>query len=485
MFRFPAGFAAEVSMSATGEASARLESKSGEKAMFAAAFRSGRVSSRDAGRLALASIDIHQIVKMVESSRGWRPALNRDFVEPKTDTHRQLAGIWQRLLRVERVGIHDNYFDLGGDSLHAVRLFSEIHKSTGKQFPLATLIEAPTIESLARVVELNGWRPLWQSLVPIKASGSKPPFYCVHGVGGNVLEYLDLAKHMDDDQPFYGIQAIGLDGKQPNVTVEEMAAHYIQEVTAFQPRGPYYVGGSSFGGLVAYEMARQLCKQGERVALLALFDTNGPGYRKALSTTTAWERRFNRFRQRVSLHWGNFTATERGQRSQYVREKAKRWKNQMVQANTERAKRLHASLRFAINRRLWTKEIRDVNRAGHWAAGDYVPKEYAGSVTLFRATEQPRGIMPDRTLGWGRLVKGDLHICDTPGYHGAIVREPRSKVLAAQLNEKLRAAQGDEVSAPAPDIAEERRTQAPTGTERSYASTFSSGVDVGMRLPEV
>ena len=406
----------------------------------------GRTNSPDPGQLALLSSDIDAVLKAVESSGGWRSATGTQFVAPETATQRQLATIWRRLLRVKSIGLHDNYFELGGDSLLAVRLFSQVYKMSGKQLPLATLFEAPTIEKLARILEMDGWQPSSRSLVPIKASGSKPPFYCVHGVGGNILEYYDLAKYMDDDQPFFGIQALGLNGKQPNVTVEEMAAHYIEEVTAFQPCGPYYLGGSSFGGLVAYEMARQLTAQGEGVAFLALFDTNGPGYRRMLPTTTAWERRVNRLAQRVSLHWGNFLVTEPNQRLNYLREKVKRLVNQTIQANYERGKKTYQAMRFQFARLFWTKAIREVNRAGHWAAGDYLAKEYAGRVTLFRATEQPRGIVPDPTLGWGPLVKGGMEIHDTPGHHGAIVREPRSRVLAAQLKQSLQRAQSIEIA---------------------------------------
>jgi FkbH-like protein len=485
VFHLPAEFALAVRLNPEAAVPPPMEFESKGELPPEVTVSSGRSRGPDVARLALASVDVNQILKAMESSRQWHSAVSRDFVEPRTQTQRQLAGMWQRLLRADRIGIRDNYFELGGDSLQAVRLFSQVRKLTGKQLPLATLFEAPTVESLACIIEQNGWRPRWQSLVPIKASGSKPPFYCVHGVGGNILEYQDLAKYLDEDQPFYGIQAVGLDGKQPNVTVEEMAVHYIEEVTALQPRGPYYLGGSSFGGLVAYEMARQLYAQGERVALLALFDTNAPGYRKLLPTSTAWERRVHRIRLRVSLHWGNLKATERGQRFQYIREKARRWKNQLIQGEVERAKRMHASVRFVMNRLFWTKDIRAVNRAGHWAAGDYVPKEYAGAATLFRATEQPRGIVPDRTLGWGPLVKGGLHIYDTPGHHGAIVREPRSKVLAAQFNESLRAAQSGKPPGSARESAEEFRARDGADSKGTRASAFPPNARFGASLPEV
>lgn len=439
-FQFPAEAAAAVRFdSEVGAAPAASEEHESSAAQSPAEL-SGRGCER-AGELALMATDIQQVLQAIESSLGWRRRSARTFQAPRTDLERQIASIWQRLLRVERVGIQDDYFELGGESLIAVQMFARLHKLTGKLLPLATLFEAPTIERLAAVISQEGWQPPWQALVPIKPGGSRPPFYCVHGVGGNILEYLDLATYMDEDQPFYGIQALGLDGKQPNITVEAMAARYIEEVTTFQPRGPYYLGGSSFGGLVAYEMARQLRARGISVAFLALFDTNGPGYPTLQSSTTRWQRHINRLRQRASLHWSNFLACNPAQRRQYVMEKARRWRNQRIEGTIERGKKLRQLLERKFDELFWSKAIRDVNRAGHWAAGDYIAGEYDGRVTLFRATEQPRGIVPDRTLGWGPLAKGGLEIIDTPGHHGAIVRNPRARVLAAQLAASLRQAQ--------------------------------------------
>ena len=363
------------------------------------------------------------------------PEPAQGFVAPRDAVEQALAGIWAEVLEVERVGIHDNFFGLGGHSLLAVRIFARIEKLTGKELPLVTLFQAPTIEQLAAILRQEGWESPWASLVPIKANGTEPPFYCVHGVGGNILEYLDLARYMDADQPFYGLQAIGLDGERSmqNLTVEQMAAQYIKEICAFQPRGPYYLGGSSFGGLVAYEMAQQLVANGEEVALLAFFDTNAPGYPRLLPTTTVWQKKLNWWRDRVQLHWGNFLACPGWEKLGYIREKARRWKQQTrwkLQATKHR-------LLGRLDQLFWPERIRRVHRTGYRAATAYVPRPYPGHATLFRALEQPRGIYPDRTLGWGPLVQGGLKIYDTPGHHGAIVREPRSRMLAEQLKHAL------------------------------------------------
>ena len=360
-----------------------------------------------------------------------------NFVAPRDSIEQALANIWSEVLKVKRVGIHDDFFELGGHSLLAVRLFGQITKLTGKDLPLVTLFQAPTVEQLAAILRQEGWKTPWASLVPIKAGGTKPPFYCVHGIGGNILEYFDLAKYMDADQPFYGLQAIGLDGKRPtqDLTVEQMAAYYIGEIRTFQPCGPYYLGGSSFGGLVAYEMAQQLCAAGEEVALLAFFDTNGPGYPHYLPTMTACRRELGWWRDRAALHWENLLATERRKRLAYIREKVQRWNKQ----TRWKLQAIKYRLQQRVDRVFWPEAIRRVQVRGYRAATAYEPKPYAGRATLFRATEQPRGIYEDRTLGWGFLVLGGLEIFETPGHHGAIVREPRARVLAEHALAKAQA----------------------------------------------
>ena len=144
--------------------------------------------------------------------------------------------------------MHDNFFELGGHSLLAARLFAQIEKLTGKNLPLATLFQAPTIDGISALLRREGRGSSWSSLVAIKPTGDRSPFFCVHAAGGNVLGYRSLASRLDPDQPVYGLQARGLDGADvPLESVEEMAAQYVREVRALQPAGPYYLGGACFG----------------------------------------------------------------------------------------------------------------------------------------------------------------------------------------------------------------------------------------------
>jgi len=176
------------------------------------------------------------------------------------------------------IGRSDNFFALGGHSLLAARMAAEIEKSFASKLTIGALFQSPTIQLLAQRLTDEAWAPAWSSLVPLQPQGSKPPLFLIHGWGGSVLELLALARLLPPDQPCYGIQAVGLDGRAArHTTVEEMAAHYVTEIVSFQPRGQIYLGAYCMGGVIAFETARQLQQQGRRVALLALVDTYPTG----------------------------------------------------------------------------------------------------------------------------------------------------------------------------------------------------------------
>ena len=212
--------------------------------------------------------------KALSQMSGQQLAAGLEYVAPRNELEQQLATIWQTVLRRQPIGVHDNFFHLGGHSLLAVQMAAEIKKQFAHELPIATLFQSPTVASLAQRLADESWSPAWRSIVPLKPQGTHPPLFFVHGWGGEVFGFLKLVKLMPTDLPCYGIQAVGLDGKTARHTsVEEMGAFYVQEIIKFRPNGSIYLAGYSMGGNIACEVARQLLKQGRRVAMVALIDS--------------------------------------------------------------------------------------------------------------------------------------------------------------------------------------------------------------------
>lgn len=375
--------------------------------------------------------------KALAASASVIPSTRNGFVAPKNKIERTLMEIWCDLLGSEEIGVNDNFFDLGGHSLLAIRMFTRVEETFRKSIPLATLFEAGTIEKLAQILRLDEWQEPESVIVPIQSHGSLPPLFCPHAKGGNVLFYRDLSKRLGDDQPFYGIQARRLGGRQVgHESVEEMAADYIKEIKRIQPTGPYFLGGASFGGLAAFEIAQQLHRNGEKVALLALFDTGTPEYPVVLPNTTVALSYFYGLVRRVQLHKESILALDNRGRLEYLVGKlAKvklRYKRKVVN-NYKKAVRTYY-LRKNGEGSIPSNYIQmedQISKAGE----KYLPVSFPGKLTLFRASNQPLGIQPDPTLGWEPFVSGELEIHEVPGHHGSIVAEPYVKVLAEKLAE--------------------------------------------------
>ncbi len=388
-----------------------------------------------------------------------RPESAGNYSPARNEVEKFLVKLWQELLGIEQIGIQDDFFDLGGHSLMAVRMFAKIKKAYKINLGLATLLTARTIAQLAPLLGSEKASQKFSCLVPIQGQGSRPPFFCIHGVGGNIVEYSHLSNYLSTEQPFYGIQSLSLNKKGVRLeTIEEMAAHYIKEVRALQPQGPYYFGGSSLGGIIGYEMAQQLQQQGQEVALLALFDTYGRDYPRLLPTTTLLQKKIGSFTFRASLHWNNLTGLKGTDRRDYVIEKSRKMKKKLIRkyfdlTHNSRKKfyelllpevaaltrfKIVSHFRNSLKRILLPDEIRAAQRLVGHASLHYEIKPYTntGKVVLFRATEQPPGIYDDALNGWGGLIS-KLDTCAVPGHHGAIIREPRVPTLARLLNQYL------------------------------------------------
>ncbi|HZK72838.1 MAG TPA: thioesterase domain-containing protein, partial [Clostridia bacterium] len=210
-------------------------------------------------------------------------AAGGDAVAPRGEFEAEVLAVCQRALRGRVFGVTDDFFDLGVDSITAARLFTEIERTFHAQLPLGALFQAPSVAQLAALLRDHSGsvRDSWSALVPIRTEGDQRPFFGVHGGAGTTMLYYPLAHRLAPDRPLYGLQAVGLYGREaPQTTIPAMAARYLEEVKTVQPRGPYCIGGYCFGGLVAYEMAVQLRSRGENVELLAMFNAPAPGYNR-------------------------------------------------------------------------------------------------------------------------------------------------------------------------------------------------------------
>ncbi|WP_299124662.1 non-ribosomal peptide synthetase [uncultured Winogradskyella sp.] len=197
-----------------------------------------------------------------------------DYTAPRTKTEQTVSEIWCKSLNKEKIDIHSDFFELGGHSIIAVKVIASVENIMGKKLPLSALMVHPTIEKLSTFIDGDIEKETWSSLVSIKTEGNKTPLYVVHGAGHNILFFNSTAKHLDNNQPVYGLQSKGLNkNDKPHDKIEEMASHYISEILQKNPEGPYALAGYSFGGIVAYEMARQLLAQGKKVETVVLIDT--------------------------------------------------------------------------------------------------------------------------------------------------------------------------------------------------------------------
>jgi amino acid adenylation domain-containing protein len=332
-----------------------------------------------------------------------------DYAPPSDAVESQLVGMWEEILGRRPIGIRDNFFELGGHSLLAVRLMRRIDRGFGRTVPLAALFEAPTIEQFAAILRQPQSTLGTSLIVPIQPKGSRPPFFCVHGLGGAVLRFQELARHMAPDQPFYGIQPQGINGDKPVLeSVEEMAACYIGEMRKFQSEGPYYIGGYSFGGLVAFEMARQLHSNGQEIGLLALLDTY-PGKAKSKAVLLS-----------------TLLALPREQQSAYVARKLKKYRR---------------GLRRRFDALFLPKPLKLVHKTLARAEAMYQPEVYYGAATWFRASEKALRGLDDPQSDWATWAAAGVETHEIDGDHGAIMKAPMVGVLAQQLRASLEKAQ--------------------------------------------
>jgi amino acid adenylation domain-containing protein len=357
------------------------------------------------------------------------------FMEPRNQIEQDLTEIWQNILGVQQISIRDNFFELGGNSLLGVKIFQQIQQVLGKTLPLSVLFESGTIEALAQIIAPEAEITTKQisprgkssitaaSLVKIQPNGSKPPFFCIHGLGGEVLCFQKLALHLGNDQPFYGIQPLITDDQKPIYTkVEDMASQYIQAIQTVQSTGPYFIGGYSFGGIVAFEMARQLLARGEKVGNLIIIDTCIPGNNWRLSF---WKRFF--------LHLQNI----RTGGISYLQQKIVGWTQQGKYQIQHKYQQYFEAL---SDLPMDDKHLAMIS-ANDQAVKTYSYGIYPGKITLIRTNDEHRltsvGVRYTPHFGWGNLTTVGVDILYVPGSHVSLLENPHVKEVAAKLRECL------------------------------------------------
>jgi amino acid adenylation domain-containing protein/FkbM family methyltransferase len=351
-------------------------------------------------------------------------AAGENFLPPRDNLEFQLTELWGDILGVKNVGVKDDFFALGGHSLMAVRLMARVREQYDQALPLSTLFQYTTVESLASILRGQVSPSPYSPLVEIRRGNSKTPIFCVHPLGGEVVCYVDLARRLPAEQPFYGLQARGLGGEAPLTSVEEMAYHYIQAMRAVQPAGPYMIGGWSFGGTMAFEMARQIREAGETVGLLAIIDAGVPrrdGGVPDVPEMDDTEFMLYLFGEYISISREEFKLLAPDERHDYLLKELK-------------AQDMFPPDFGPVEARFYF----DLAKVNFQALLKYAPRPYDGKVTLFRSSERPG--LTDPTLGWGQLAAGGVDIHVVAGRHHEIVLRPHVQSLAEALMTSLNAA---------------------------------------------
>jgi amino acid adenylation domain-containing protein len=360
------------------------------------------------------------------ASQKWQPT-NITFdeviaVAPRDDVELQVAKIWEKVLGIESIGVKDNFFEKGGHSLLAIRLLAEIDRTFNKNLPLSAIFQSPTVEQLANILRDNEWSSPSPSMVVIQpgTGGYKPPIFCIHVLGRGLEFYRPMLAYLDRSQPILGMSTQIMDEKlAPPNRVEELAAYYIKEMQIFQPIGPYFLLGVSFGGTIAFEMARQLHDRGEKVALLGLLDTYGP---TSVSQDLPVQKKTQLATKILQLKPAVFL------------EKAKSNLRGKIEMLTYMIYRILVNFYRALDRPLpiYLEDFTHI-QLNEEAARYYVARVYPGPAILFKAVETAILFGADRELGWGEIIAGGIEVYEIPSNHLGMLKEPHVQLLGEAL----------------------------------------------------
>jgi amino acid adenylation domain-containing protein len=343
-------------------------------------------------------------------------------VPPRDEIELQLIQIWEKALGVQPIGIRDNFFDLGGHSLIALQLFAQIEQIWHKRLSWGILFESPTIAEIANPIRQEQVSTTWSPLVLLRSGKPKPPLFCIHALGGTLFCYYDLVRKLGEDRPIYGLQSRGIDGQQPPLArVEDMASYFIRAIQTIQPQGPYFLVGYSFGGILAFEIARQLVEVGERVDFLGLVDIRSPTVAKDTMSVRKW----------LSFHFNKLKELQLKQQLEYFIDKIVFRISIKTKGDAEGYKEVMT--RKLSTFEMFKPELLNILEANVLASKNYFPSVYSGRATLFWCEYQSLYIDRYPDLGWGQLVSGGVDTVDIPGEHLSLLTEPHVQVLAEKL----------------------------------------------------
>jgi surfactin family lipopeptide synthetase A len=352
-----------------------------------------------------------------------------------------MARLWEQVLDVRPIGRNDDFFALGGHSLLAVRLLSQLQKHFARSFPLAALFQHPTIARFGEMLRQQRDTSAWSPLVPLQPAGQNRPFFCVHPTGGDVVGYRELAALIGSHQPFYGLQAPQLaDVGDNDLTIEEMAALYVAAMRSVQPEGPYMIGGWSLGGLIAFEMAQQLHRAGETVALLAVIDSRPPATLGDMDQITDGTVLFGLVKEQA-LQLGKTLDLS-------LADLERLEPDAQLTTVLEAAKAINLDFQTELD---WVRRFVLGFRARTRSSHAYQPRVYPGRIVLFKTISGDDELnevrrlagqdLIDPTYGWDALSTEPITIQVIPGYHETMLQAPYVQALADQLRALLDQAQ--------------------------------------------
>lgn len=343
------------------------------------------------------------------------------------DIESKLLPLWQNVLRKNSISVNDDFFSLGGDSLSAVNLFILIEKKFQKHLPISVLYQSPTISKLAKTLTENATDKMeFKSLLPIKPEGKKIPMFFVHGAGGNILLYKDLVKYLDPEIPVYGLQSVGLNGKD-NIhrSIEEMASHYLEEVKIVQPSGPYFLGGYCMGGTIAMEMAQILKKQGEQINAVFLFETYNWC---ALPSRNSLDRFYYSY-QKIVFHFNNLMLLKWDEKKLFLSNK---WNELKNRKNIWIAELKNYLSPVKTNSYSYGNVLAEIWKQNDQAAFRYKSNQYNGEVYQFLPRKRYK-IHSNEYADWNVIVP-KIKTIELPVYAAGMLVEPFVKTLAKEIN---------------------------------------------------